>query len=92
MPSVTASQVKESWLNVHLCQVGTKDCQLSNSTNPKGVLRLPKHSNEETVYGLDIQLVYYSNRLCGLLFKKIVEQYVGNSYSDMVSLLADCVF
>ncbi|XP_031391449.1 arabinosyltransferase XEG113 isoform X2 [Punica granatum] len=41
-------QVKDSWLDVQLCQVGSKDCQLSNSTNSKGVLRLPKHSNEET--------------------------------------------
>lgn len=50
------SQVKDSWLDVQLCQVGSKDCQLSNSTNSKGVLRLPKHSNEETVSGLVIYL------------------------------------
>ncbi|KAK4804258.1 hypothetical protein SAY86_004075 [Trapa natans] len=46
-PSMS-KQVKDSWLNVQPCQVGNKDCQLSNSTNSKGVLRLPRHSNEET--------------------------------------------
>ncbi|XP_074264599.1 arabinosyltransferase XEG113-like isoform X5 [Silene latifolia] len=41
-------QVKESWLDVHLCQVGSKDCLLSNSSSTSGVVRLPRHSSEET--------------------------------------------
>lgn len=42
--------MKEWRLNVQLkCQVGSKDCEVSNGTNFGGVLRLPRHSNEETV-------------------------------------------
>ncbi|KAJ9549635.1 hypothetical protein OSB04_022178 [Centaurea solstitialis] len=40
------AQVKESWLDVQLCQQGSESCQ-SNSTNAK-VLRFPRGSNEET--------------------------------------------
>lgn len=43
-------QVKESWLEVQLCQEGTRDCVASNTTSPSGVLRFPKRSNEETVF------------------------------------------
>ncbi|KAJ8773973.1 hypothetical protein K2173_009404 [Erythroxylum novogranatense] len=42
------SQVKQSWLNVQLCQGGNQDCRGSNNTGSSGVLRFPKHSNEET--------------------------------------------
>ncbi|KAM7493707.1 hypothetical protein LguiB_028316 [Lonicera macranthoides] len=42
-------QVKESWLNVQLCQEGSQDCQVANSTSPRGILRFPRHSNEEKV-------------------------------------------
>ncbi|KVH95172.1 Nucleotide-diphospho-sugar transferase [Cynara cardunculus var. scolymus] len=40
------AQVKESWLDVQLCQGGSENCQ-SNSTNTR-LLRFPRHSNEET--------------------------------------------
>ena len=47
-------QVKDSWLDVHLCQGGTPGCGVSNSTNsnstnPAGILKFPKRSKEETV-------------------------------------------
>ncbi|KAL8201176.1 hypothetical protein R6Q57_012515 [Mikania cordata] len=46
--SLMPAQVKESWLDVQLCQEGSENCQ-SNITNTTGVLRFPKHSNEETL-------------------------------------------
>ncbi|XAR69213.1 hypothetical protein NMG60_11000717 [Bertholletia excelsa] len=42
-------QVKESWLEVQLCQEGSKNCVVSNSTSPLRVLKLPKRSTEETL-------------------------------------------
>lgn len=42
-------QVKESWLDVQLCQVGSKDCRVSNDSSVTGLIRLPKHSSEETI-------------------------------------------
>ncbi|MCI30298.1 hypothetical protein A2U01_0051507 [Trifolium medium] len=44
------SEVKKSWLDVHLCKEGTQDCNASNNVTSGGVLRFPKHSNEETVF------------------------------------------
>ena len=41
-------QVKDSWLEVHLCEGGTPGCAL-NETNRPGILKLPKRSSEETV-------------------------------------------
>lgn len=41
-------EVKKSWLDVHLCQEGSPGCQV-NSTSQSGVLKLPKHSTEETL-------------------------------------------
>lgn len=41
-------EVKKSWLDVHLCQEGSLGCQV-NSTSQSGVLKLPKHSTEETL-------------------------------------------
>lgn len=43
------SQVKESWLDVNLCQEGSRGCEVSNSTSQAGVLKFPKRSSEETV-------------------------------------------
>jgi len=43
-------QIKKSWLDVKLCKEGTQGCDVSNdTTSVRGVLKLPKHSNEETV-------------------------------------------
>ncbi|KAJ0043388.1 hypothetical protein Pint_19468 [Pistacia integerrima] len=50
-PSVP-KQVKESWLEVHLCQDGVDDCHASNNTTQPGVLRFPRLSSEETWPGL----------------------------------------
>ncbi|XP_048132086.1 arabinosyltransferase XEG113 isoform X3 [Rhodamnia argentea] len=59
-------QVKESWLNVKLCQGGTKDCQVTNSNGSPRVIRLPKRSNEETLKAVfssfkDIKVVQFSS-------------------------------
>lgn len=43
----TPVQVKESWLDVQLCQHGSHGCGVKNSTGPLGVLRFPKSSSEE---------------------------------------------
>ncbi|XWS49431.1 hypothetical protein CRYUN_Cryun12cG0003200 [Craigia yunnanensis] len=40
-------QVKESWLDVQLCQEGTEDCHASSNTSRPGLLRFPKRSSEE---------------------------------------------
>lgn len=42
--------MKESWLDVQLCQEGTKGCHASNDTSSPGTIRFPKHSNEEKVF------------------------------------------
>lgn len=42
-------QVKESWLDVQLCQEGKEGCVASNITSSSGVLKYPKRSNEDTV-------------------------------------------
>lgn len=42
-------QVKESWLDVQLCQDGSQGCGLTNGTGPLGVLKFPKSSSEEKV-------------------------------------------
>lgn len=41
-------EVKESWLDVQLCQVGSKDCRVSNDSSVARVIKLPKHSSEDT--------------------------------------------
>ncbi|PPD98165.1 hypothetical protein GOBAR_DD04797 [Gossypium barbadense] len=43
-------QVKESWLDVQLCQEGTEDCHASSNTSRPGLLRFPKNSTEEMVW------------------------------------------
>ncbi|KAI3900058.1 hypothetical protein MKW98_000958 [Papaver atlanticum] len=41
-------QVKESWLDVQLCQEGSANCHAVTNTSRPGTLRFPKNSNEET--------------------------------------------
>lgn len=48
--------MKKSWLDVHLCKEGTQDCNVSNNVTLGGVLKFPKHSNEETVFEISIHL------------------------------------
>lgn len=59
-------QVKESWLDVQLCQQGTRDCIASNTTTPSGALRFPKRSNEETFKTVfssfkDVKVIQFSS-------------------------------
>lgn len=51
--------MKESWLDVKLCQEGSEGCQASNSTSGAGVLKFPKRSNEEKVIELNLSLYAY---------------------------------
>lgn len=85
-------QVKESRLDVQLCKEGSQHCYLSNTTNGLGVLRLPKHSNEETlktIFSLfkDVKVIQFSSMEDAFFgftdkkteerFRKRVKQYVG---------------
>ncbi|RZB60543.1 Arabinosyltransferase isoform B [Glycine soja] len=63
------SEVKKSWLDVQLCKEGTQDCDASasNDTNVGGgVLKFPKHSNEETFMKVfssfkDVKVIKFSS-------------------------------
>ncbi|GMP95158.1 hypothetical protein CsSME_00044308 [Camellia sinensis var. sinensis] len=64
-PSVPR-QVKESWLDVQLCQEGSQNCNVSNSTSPTGVLKFPKNGNEETFKTVfssfkDVKVIQFSS-------------------------------
>ncbi|TYI69891.1 hypothetical protein E1A91_D08G185700v1 [Gossypium mustelinum] len=59
-------QVKESWLDVQLCQEGTEDCHASSNTSRPGLLRFPKNSTEEmfkTVFSSfkDVKVIQFSS-------------------------------
>ncbi|KAJ4950209.1 hypothetical protein NE237_027041 [Protea cynaroides] len=59
-------QVKESWLDVQLCQEGSQGCHVTNETSQPGVLRYPKHSTEEllkTVFSSfkDVKVIQFSS-------------------------------
>ncbi|KAH6820428.1 xyloglucanase 113 [Perilla frutescens var. hirtella] len=59
-------QVKDSWLDVHLCQAGSPGCGVSNSTNLAGILKFPKRSTEEvfkTVFSSfkDVKVIQFSS-------------------------------
>ncbi|MBA0773224.1 hypothetical protein Gotri_008518 [Gossypium trilobum] len=56
-------RVRESWLDVQLCQEGTEDCHASSNTSRPGLLRFPKRSSEETTREEK--------------FRKRVKRYVG---------------
>lgn len=85
-------QVKESWLDVQLCQEGSQDCHASNDTSPQGVLRFPKRSNEETLKSVfssfkDVKVIQFSSMQDAFLgfsdktreerFRTRVKRYVG---------------
>ncbi|XP_009769854.1 arabinosyltransferase XEG113 [Nicotiana sylvestris] len=58
-------EVKRSWLDVHLCQEGSLGCQV-NSTSQTGVLKLPRHTNEETLKTVfskfnDVKVIQFSS-------------------------------
>ncbi|GMH22835.1 hypothetical protein Nepgr_024678 [Nepenthes gracilis] len=86
------SKVKESWLDVQLCQDGSKDCQLSNYSISTGLLRFPKHSSEETfktvfssfenvkiINFLSLQDAFlgFTDKAREQKFRNRVKQYVG---------------
>lgn len=58
--------VKDSRLDVQLCQEGTQDCHASNKTSPSGILRFPKRSSEEvfkTIFSSfkDVKVIHFSS-------------------------------
>ncbi|KAL1532289.1 arabinosyltransferase XEG113-like protein [Salvia divinorum] len=85
-------QVKDSWLDVHLCQEGTPGCKVSNSTNPAGILKFPKRSKEETFKTIfsplkDVKVLQFSSMQEAFLgfsdkerehkFRNRVKRYTG---------------
>ncbi|KAL2548105.1 xyloglucanase [Forsythia ovata] len=85
-------QVKESWLDVHLCQEGSQGCQVSNSTSRAGVLKFPKRSTEETFKTIfssfkDVKVIQFSSMQDAFLgfadkkreekFRNRMKRYVG---------------
>lgn len=85
-------QVKESWLEVQLCQEGIRDCLASNETSPSGVLRFPKRSSEETFKTIfssfkDVKVIQFSSMQDAFLgfadkireerFRNRMKRYVG---------------
>ncbi|KAJ7943988.1 arabinosyltransferase [Quillaja saponaria] len=86
------TQVKESRLDVQLCQEGTQNCYGSTNTSLPGVLRFPKRSNEEMFMKVfssfkDVKVIHFSSMQDAFLgftdkkredkFRKRVRQYTG---------------
>ncbi|KAF5735133.1 Xyloglucanase [Tripterygium wilfordii] len=84
--------MKESWLDVQLCQEGTKDCHASNNTSPTRQLKFPKHSDEEKFKSVfssfkDFKVIQFSSMqdaFTGFIdktreekFRNRVKRYVG---------------
>ncbi|KAH0930345.1 hypothetical protein HID58_016072 [Brassica napus] len=85
-------QVKESWLDVQLCQEGKEGCVASNITTPSGPLKFPKRSNEDTFKAIfssfsDVKVIKFSSvedAFTGFSdkereerFRRRVKRYVG---------------
>ncbi|KAB2626244.1 hypothetical protein D8674_017904 [Pyrus ussuriensis x Pyrus communis] len=85
-------QAKESWLDVELCQEGTRDSVALNTTSPLGALRFPKRSNEETFKTVfssfkDVKVIQFSsmqdafagftNKAREEKFRNRVKRYIG---------------
>lgn len=85
-------QVKESWLDVQLCQEGSQGCGVTNSTSLPGVLKFPRSSTEEkfkTTFSSfkDIKVIQFSSMQEAFLgfsdkkkeekFRFRVKRYVG---------------
>ncbi|KAL2333990.1 hypothetical protein Fmac_015203 [Flemingia macrophylla] len=90
-PSMPA-EVKKSWLDVQFCKEGTQDCDASNHTTVGGVLKFPRHSNEEMFLKVfssfkDVKVIKlssvqdaftgFSNKEREDKFRKRVRRYVG---------------
>ncbi|GKU96021.1 hypothetical protein SLEP1_g9302 [Rubroshorea leprosula] len=59
-------QVKESWLDVQLCQDGSQDCHASSNLSQPGLLRFPKNSSEEMFMEVfsafkDVKVIQFSS-------------------------------
>ncbi|CAA0831901.1 xyloglucanase 113 [Striga hermonthica] len=85
-------QVKDSWLDVQLCQEGSRGCEVSNSTTRSGILKFPKRSTEETFKTIfssfkDVKVIQFSSMQEAFLgftdktkeerFRKRVKLYTG---------------
>ncbi|GMI95573.1 xyloglucanase 113 [Hibiscus trionum] len=85
-------QVKDSRLDVQLCQEGTEDCHASSNTSRPGLLRFPKNSTEETFKTVfssfkDVKVIQFSSMQNAFLgftdkareekFRKRMKRYVG---------------
>ncbi|KAL3498037.1 hypothetical protein ACH5RR_040769 [Cinchona calisaya] len=85
-------KVKESWLDVNLCQEGSQGCQVPNSTSQVGVLKFPKHGSEETYKTIfssfkDVKVIQFStmqdafrgfsDKSAEEKFRKRVKAYTG---------------
>lgn len=85
-------EVKESQLDVQLCQVGSRGCQITNDSSATRLIRLPKHSSEETLSTVfssfkDIKIINFSSMQGAFLgftdkvreqkFRNRVKRYVG---------------
>lgn len=86
------SEVKKSWLDVHLCKEGTQNCNASNNVTVGGVLKFPKHSNEEMFMKVfssfkDVKVIQFSSMQDAFTgfkdkeredrFRKRVKHYTG---------------
>ncbi|KAM6567996.1 hypothetical protein CsatB_015981 [Cannabis sativa] len=84
-------QVKDSWLDVQLCEEGSQGCALNQTSRP-GVLKLPKRTNEETLKMAlslfkDVKVIQFStmqDAFAGFTdqtreekFRRRVKRYVG---------------
>ncbi|CAN8287462.1 unnamed protein product [Cochlearia groenlandica] len=85
-------KVKESWLDVQLCQEGKEGCKVSNNTSPSRVLKFPKRSNENTFKAIfssfhDVKVIKFSSIEDAFIgfsdkgreerFRRRVKSYVG---------------
>ncbi|XP_075484425.1 arabinosyltransferase XEG113-like [Primulina tabacum] len=86
------NQVRESWLDVHLCQQRSNDCEIPNKTSQTGILRFPKQSTEETFKTVfssfkDVKVIQFSSMQDAFFgftdktreekFRKRVKRYSG---------------
>lgn len=85
-------QVKESFLEVQLCDQQSSKCHATNQTNRQGFIRLPKHSTQEKIIELfslykDFKVIEFSsmmdvfqgltNTAVETRFRNRVKDYVG---------------
>ncbi|KAF3575914.1 hypothetical protein DY000_02035324 [Brassica cretica] len=75
-------QVKESWLDVQLCQ----GCEASNITSSSGALKFPKRSNEDTFKAIfssfnDVKVIKFSS--VEDAFTGFSDKTPGHIYYDM---------